>query len=72
MKISICITLFMVFLVLVGINFKKDPKDPKDSEKSKTDYILICDNFSDGIINSTVCSNNSTFKLVPLENKNER
>lgn len=69
MKISICITLFMVFLVLVGINFKKDPKD---SEKSKTDYILICDNFSEGIINSTVCSNNSTFKLVPLENKNER
>ena len=47
-------------------------KDPKDSEKSKTDYILICDNFSDGIINSTVCSNNSTFKVVPLENKNER
>lgn len=69
MKLSICITLFMVFLVLVGINFKKDRKD---SEKSETDYILICDNFSDGIINSTVCSSNSTFKLVPLENKNER
>ena len=63
MKLSICLTLAMVLLILITIHFKKD------SDAEPTDYILLCDNFSDGIMNSTVCSSNSIFKLVPLENK---
>lgn len=63
MKLSICLTLAMVLLILITIHFKKD------SDSEPTDYILLCDNFSDGIMNSTICSSNSIFKLVPLENK---
>lgn len=55
MKLSICITLTMVLLILITMQFKKD------SDSEPTDYILLCDNFSDGIMNSTVCSSNSIF-----------
>ena len=63
MKLSICLTLIMVLLILITMQFKKD------SDSEPTDYILLCDNLSDGIMNSTVCSSNSIFKLIPLENK---
>ena len=63
MKLSICLTLIMVLLILITMQFKKD------SDSEPTDYILLCDNLSDGMMNSTVCSSNSIFKLVPLENK---
>jgi hypothetical protein len=40
MKLSICLTLAMVLLILITIHFKKD------SDSEPTDYILLCDNFS--------------------------